>query len=283
MLMPPQASLIPPQAALIPSLPAFLRAKGGVRVVVGSSGAGSSPRTIAESGGYRIRFVRTGEGVLINTGGGMAGGDRMRVDLNVLAAAEAVITTQAAEKIYRSDGPESEVEIRLSLEPRARLDWLPQEQILFDRARFKRSLDLAMPSDAGVTLVESIVFGRVAMGERVGAGTFRDRWRVRRDGRLIFAEDVRLEGGIDTMLARKAVAGGARAAATFLHVSPQAEGRTDEVRAMLADCSSERGASAFDGMLVARFLASDPHALRTDLARFLGRFRGQAVPRSWQT
>ena len=78
----------------------------------------------------------------------MAGGDRMRVDVERPAAgAGAVITTQAAEKIYRSDGPETEVEVRLALEPRARLDWLPQEQILFDRARFKRSLDLAVPTD----------------------------------------------------------------------------------------------------------------------------------------
>jgi urease accessory protein len=227
--------------------------------------------------------VRTGEGVLINTGGGMAGGDRMSVDVSVLAGAESVITTQAAEKIYRSDGPETEVEVCLSVAPRACLDWLPQEQILFDRARFRRSLELGIASDSRVTLVESIVFGRVAMGETVRAGGFRDRWRVRRDGRLIFAEDVRIEGGIDATLARKAVARGARAMGTLLHLAPQAESRAEEVRAMLAECVSEWGVSAWDGMLVARFLGPDPHTLRTDLARFLARFRGQPVPRSWQT
>jgi urease accessory protein len=274
--------LMAPQPFATPSIPGFLRAQGGVRVVVGRVGAQSSPLTIAESGGYRVRFVKTGDGVLINTGGGMAGGDRMNVDVSVLADAEAVMTTQAAEKIYRSDGPETEVEIRLALEPRARLEWLPQEQILFDKARFRRSLELAMPGDGDATLVESIVFGRVAMGESVRIGTFRDRWRVRRDGKLIFAEDVRLEGGIAATLARKAVADGARAAATFLHVAPDADRRDEEVRAMLADTASEWGVSAWDGMLVARFLAADPQALKVDLARFLERFRGVPVPRSWQ-
>ena len=275
--------LMAAQPSPMTGIPAFLRAQGGVRVVMGAVGEETSPLTIAESGGYRVRFVRTGEGVLINTGGGMAGGDRMKVEVSVLPGARAVITTQAAEKIYRSDGPETEVEVQLALEPRARLDWLPQEQILFDRARFKRSLDLAVPSDGEVTLVESVVFGRVAMGEAVRLGAFRDRWRVRRDGRLIFAEDVRLEGGIGATLARKAVADGARAAATFLHVAPDADRRADETRSMLADAASEWGVSAFDGMLVARFLGSDPQALRMDLARFLERFRGEPVPRSWQT
>src|SRR3954451_24198979 len=162
--------LMAAQPSPMTGIPAFLRAQGGVRVVMGAVGDATSPLTIAESGGYRVRFVRTGEGVLINTGGGMAGGDRMKVEVSVLQGAKAVITTQAAEKIYRSEGPETEVEVQLALEPRARLDWLPQEQILFDRARFKRSLDLAMPSDGEVTLVESIVFGRVAMGETVRVG-----------------------------------------------------------------------------------------------------------------
>ena len=107
------------------------------------TGRGSSPLEIAESGGYRVRFPNVGglcEGVLINTGGGMAGGDRMAVDATLLAQAQATLTTQAAEKIYGSEGVAAEIAVRLTLAPGSRLDWLPQEQILFDDARLRRTL-----------------------------------------------------------------------------------------------------------------------------------------------
>jgi urease accessory protein len=266
-----------------PSLPAFVRAHGAVRVVVGTSGARSAPLTIAESGGYRVRFPRSGEGVLINTGGGMTGGDRMAVDVAVLAGAEAVLTTQAAEKIYRSDGPETEIAVSLSLGEGSACAWLPQEQILFDGGRLRRTLDAALAQDASLLLAESLVLGRAAMGEVVRAGSFRDRWRIRRGGRLVFAEDVRLTAPIDALLARRTTGAGARAMATILHVAPDAEGRAEEARAMLGDARSEWGVSAFDGMLVARFLSPDPQALRADLARFAECYRGKPVPRSWQT
>jgi len=127
------------------------------------------------------------------------------------------------------------------------------------------------------------VFGRVAMGERIESGGLRDRWRIRRDGRLVFAEDVRLEGAVAEILARPAVANDARALATFLHVAPNAEGLAERARHLLATASSECGVTAFDGMILARFLSADPQALRTDLARFVAAYRGTPMPRSWQT
>ena len=266
-----------------PCVPAFVRAEGGVRVVFGAGPQGAVPLTMAESGGYRVRFPRTREGVLINTGGGMAGGDRMTVDVVARAGADAVLTTQAAEKIYRSDGPDTEVAVSLALEPQSRVVWLPQEQILFDGARLRRTLDVALAADASLVLLESVVFGRVAMGERIESGGLRDRWRIRRDGRLVFAEDVRLEGAVAEILARPAVANDARALATFLHVAPNAEGLAERARHLLATASSECGVTAFDGMILARFLSADPQALRTDLARFVAAYRGTPMPRSWQT
>ena len=269
-----------------PLVPAFVRARGGVRLSIAAGARGSAPLTVAESAGFRVRFPRAPdgcEGVLINTGGGLTGGDRMAVEAAVLAGAEATLTTQSAEKIYRSDGAAAEVAVRLTLEAGARLAWLPQEQILFDGARLRRTLDVALAGDARLSLVESVVFGRLAMGERLRYGAFADRWRIRRDGRLIFAEDVRLDGAIEEKLARKAVGDGARALATVLHVAPDAEARRDEARAALEGASSECGVSAWDGMLVARFLSPDPQALRTDLARFLQAFRSRPLPRSWQT
>lgn len=272
----------PPRIA---SMPGYVRARGGVRLEVGRTPRGSAALVVAESGGYRIRSLpgQACEGILINTGGGMAGGDRMAVEATLRQGTDAILTTQAAEKIYRSEGPDTEIAVSLVLESGSRLAWLPQEQILFDRARVCRTLDVHMAEDATLTLVESMVFGRLAMGEQVEEGAFRDRWRIRRGGRLAFAEDVRLEGAIAAMLAGPAVAKGARATATVLHVEAGAERRLDDARAMLADATSESGATAYEGMLLARFLSADPQVLRADLARFITRFRGTPMPRSWQT
>src|SRR3954464_718971 len=132
-------------------IPPSVRARGGVRVVVGATGGGSAPLEIAESGGYRVRFPRTAaecEGVLINTAGGMAGGDRMALDATVLMRACATLTTQAAEKIYGSEGAETEIAIKLVVQARSRLDWLPQEQILFDEARLRRRLEVDLGESA---------------------------------------------------------------------------------------------------------------------------------------
>jgi urease accessory protein len=265
-------------------LPRYVRAHGGVRLRIGATGRGSAALEIAESAGYRVRFIkgRICEGVFINTGGGMAGGDTMAQDITIDEGASATLTTQAAEKIYRAQDDATRIDIRLKLAANASLAWIPQEQILFDGARLDRRFHVDMAPDARLLLVESAVFGREAMGESVTGGSFRDSWRVRRGGRLIFADEVRLAGDIAGLMARGAIGEGARAVATCLFVSPDAEAMCEPARAALADASCSCGVTAFDGMLLARFLGRDSQALRVDLVRFLERLRGEPVPRSWK-
>ena len=194
--------------------------------------------------------------MLINTGGGMAGGDRMTVDVAVGAGAEATLTTQAAEKIYRSDGADTEIAVGLALEAGSRLDWLPQEQILFDGARLRRRLDVGLAGDAPPDSRRERCFRPGRDGRGRWSGSFRDRWRIRRDGRLVFAEDVRLEGPCAERSPARRSAGGARGAGDR---SPPRAGRrgagATTARAALDDASSECGVSAWNGMLVARFLS----------------------------
>jgi urease accessory protein len=268
----------------VPLVPDYVRASGGIRVRFAASGERTQAIERAESGGYRVRFPRiaqTCEAVLINTGGGMAGGDRMRVDISLDGGAAAAVTTQAAEKIYRSQGALTEIEIDLNLAPGSRLDWLPQEMILFCGSRWRRNLTADIAADASLTIAESIVFGRVAMNEFIDRGFCHDRWRIRRDGKLVFAEDMRLDGNPAGLLAAKASGNGARALATILHVAPNADQRIEEARDLLAGASSECGASAWNRMLVVRLLSRDAQGLRADLVRFLAGFRHAAMPRSW--
>ncbi len=265
-------------------MPRMIRAEGQLRAGFISSARGAALSTLFESGGYRLKFPRgeVCEAVLVNTGGGMVGGDRLAIDFQFEEQTAAVITTQSAEKIYRADGQMSEIDIALTLGAQAHVNWLPQDMILFSGARFSRRFIVAMAADASLTLFESTVFGRVAMGERVTEGLFRDHWRIRREGRLIFADDVMIDHDMAAQLDRKAMGDGARAIGTCLYVAPDAEARLEEAREALKDASCECAASAWNGMMIVRFVARDPSALRRSAAEFLTRFRNADLPRVWQ-
>jgi urease accessory protein len=191
--------------------PILPRARGEIRADFFAHGARTRVRRLYETGGPRLRFPKAREicdGVIVNTAGGVVGGDEARLSFAAGAGARIALTTQSAEKIYRADGPPARIETMLKLEAGAALDWLPQETILFDRANLVRSLDVDMAADARLIACESVVFGRQAMGETCTSGAFRDRWRVRRAGKLIFAEDTRLESPA-ALLARPAIGAGA--------------------------------------------------------------------------
>ena len=155
--------------------------------------------------------------------------------------------------------------------------WLPQETILFDRARLRRSIEVELADDASLLVAEATVFGRAAMGETVEEGTFTDRWRVRRNGRLLFAETLRLDGPIAQRFTRAAVAAGAGAIATVLAV-PGDDGQVAAVRAQ--SFCGEVGISAWNGLAVARLCAKDGAGLRRDLSALLAALE-IALPRLW--
>ena len=162
----------------------------------------------------------------------------------------------------------------------AALAWLPQATILFDRARLRRSIDVEVAPDARLLLAEGIVFGRSAMGETVTRGHFSDHWRVRRDGKLVFAESLRLDGAIAQRLAERAVAGGGVAVASVLKL-PGDENDVAAVRAMTSDFVGEVGVSTWNGLAVARLVAPAGAALHHDLIGVLTALSDAPLPRLW--
>jgi len=197
------------------------------------------------------------EAIIINTSGGLAGGDRL--EFEVRAASDVCLTTQAAEKIYRALSNETRISTRLSGQGAARLLWLPQETILFDGARLERSLEVELQEKASLLAVESVVLGRKAMGESLTDFSFHDRWRIRRGGRLIYAEELRFDPA--RMLGAAAL-DGARAFATLIFVRTEAERFLEPLREIFAD---RGGVSAWDGKLVARLIGVDGFDLRKAL------------------
>jgi urease accessory protein len=241
-------------------------------------------RHLHESGSLRVRFPSPEAAGLsacfVNTAGGVAGGDRFDIEIAAGDGSRLAVTTAAAEKIYRAQGAAAQLNIALKATAGAHLAWLPQETILFDRARVLRRIDVDLAEDASLLLGEIVVFGRAAMGERMLDGEFVDRWRVRRGGRLIFAETVRLEGDIGEQLARPAIARGGVAIGTALIV-PGDAALVEEIRALSGSFGGEVGLSAWNGFAMARFCAQDAARLRADMIAVLGRASGAALPRLW--
>jgi urease accessory protein len=259
------------------------RATGHIEVNVAKEAGVTRRKHVHEDGSLRVRFPNSDqaglEAVIVNTAGGMAGGDRFSVAFAVGAGASLIAGTAAAEKVYRSTGAASEVTLRFDVGEGARLCWLPQETILFDHARLSRRIDIDLAQDASLVVAEGVVFGRAAMGETMEQGLLADRWRLRRGGRLVFAEGVRLDGAVAEKLSRSAVAAGGIAIATVL-VAPGDEEVLSAVRALEPQFAGEVGISAWNGVAVARLCAKDGAALRHDLVSVLAAL-GQPLPRLW--
>jgi urease accessory protein len=269
------------QSGIVPN---YIRADGEIRASFVRLAKRTALAQAFERGGLRLRcpnMAHRCEAVLINTAGGIAGGDRARYAFAIGDDARVTLTTQAAEKVYRTLGPISHAEIALSLASSARLEWIPQETILYDGARFNRKLEADLASDAALLLVESVVFGRLAKGESVTTGLFRDRWRIRRQSRLIFAEEAQVMGNIAQTLDRPAVGGGARMIACMLYAAQDAESYLAATRSALASSTAQWGASAWNGVLLVRILSPSPDRVRSAMIDVLKVLRGCDAPRVW--
>jgi urease accessory protein len=237
-----------------------------------------------QEGAAKIRlpdtFDNSMEAVIINTAGGLTGGDRMDWSIVAGPATRIDATTQACEKIYKASAGTAEVVTSIKVGAVARVDWLPQETILFDRASLSRRLDVDLDETAEFLAVEAILLGRKAMGEAMLQGLFRDRWRIRRAGRLIHAEELRLDGDVAALTAEHAVLSGQVAFATLLYAGPLAETYLAKVRPLIE--GKMGGASQWRDKLVVRLAAPDGFALRKILIPVISALRnGTPVPKVW--
>lgn len=219
---------------------------------------------------------------LVNTAAGLAGGDEVTIAVTLDDGAAATISTPAAEKIYRSLGPETRIATRLDAGSGALLEWIPQETILFDGARLARRIDVSVATDARLVMAEILVFGRGARGERLARGMLLDGWRIARDGRLLWADGLALGPDPLAQIDRRFGFGGAEALATLLLALPTG---ADAARDMLRDA----GALATlprPGLVLARWLGGAVE-VREGIGAAIRRVRGEVLglpatlPRLW--
>nr|WP_245398723.1 urease accessory protein UreD [Oceaniglobus trochenteri] len=239
---------------------------------------------LRQSGSLKCLFPRADppnmQAVLVNTAGGITGGDAFSIDLRAEAGTDLTVTTQAAERAYRAQpGQVGQMHSRVCLEEGARLNWLPQETILFDGCALNRTLTVDLAAGASLLLTEPLVFGRTSMGEVLRRGQFSDRIEICSRGRPLYLDRIALEGDIAAHLSRPGVAAGARAMATLVYLADDAAAHLDAVRALLPETA---GASLIrDGLMAIRILAPDSFVLRQSLVPVLNRLNGGTLPRTW--
>jgi urease accessory protein len=223
--------------------------------------------------------------VCANTAGGLVGGDRARTEIEAGPDTAVTITAQAAEKVYRSLGLDTVIENRLVVRDGAWLEWLPQETIIFDRARLRRVMRIDLEGNARVLAGEMLVFGRIARGETVTSGLVRDAWEIRRAGRLLWADALHLDGDIGGVLADPSCFAGARAYATMLYAGADAADLLEPLREQGLDAGG--AATCIGPLLIARWLSVDPVAVRRGFGTAWSFLRQQArglppvLPRIW--
>ena len=259
------------------------RATGELRVSVKRRGDQSVLDGLRQAGCLKARFPRAlsagwCDATMVNTSGGVAGGDRLSTTIAAGEGARLVVAAQAAERFYRAlPGSVSRVRTAVTVGPDAAMEWLPQETILFDGCALDRQLTVDVAPGASFLGVETLVFGRTAMGERVVIADLRDLIRVHRGRELLLHDAIRLEGEVDSVLAHPAVADGGRVVSTIVYVAPEAEARLDAVRD-----GADLAASAWNGMLVARLVTADSAAARRTVMAALSVLRdGRPLPRAW--
>lgn len=260
------------------------RARGTGRIATKLRDGASVVDTLYQDGCAKFRLPNTHgnalEAVLINTAGGLTGGDHLQWGAKAAPGCSMVLTTQACERIYRSTGAAAQVRTRLEVGAGGHLDWLPQETILFGASRLDRQIDIDLAPGASLTAIEAVLLGRDAMGETATDAWLRDNWRIRRDGRLIHAEATLLDGKGSERHAISLLAG-ARAFATIVHIGSRTASLLEKVRALMP-ADGNIAASAMGERFVVRAMAGSGLALRRMIVPILAELAGAGrLPRLW--
>jgi urease accessory protein len=268
------------------------RAKGTGRIVLSGSEKGTRIVDLFQRSPIRIMVLRADvgaaeEAVLINTAGGVAGGDRLKVSVTALASASIAVTSQAAEKVYRALNEPARIATKLKACEAAKLAWLPQETIVFNWGRLSRETEIELSSGAELLALEWLVLGRAAHGEEMIGGHIIDSWRVNKDGQLIWADSFRVTNEMFPQLHRTALLSKYKAVGMLIYFGPCLKTRLAFVRDIASSHGCHCVATSVGGLIIVRFAAQVASDLRLTLCGFLQQFGRELgpgpfrVPKMW--
>jgi len=267
---------------------------GAVKLAFANSGGKTHLADLYQTSPLRVLFPNAAQddilsAALVTTSGGLVGGDRLSIEVKLDAYTNVQVIGQAAEKIYRSNGPDTIFEADLTVGENAWLEWLPQETIVFDQARLRRKTSVDVATGGTFLGAEILVFGRTAMGESFDAGLVRDAWDVRQNGKLVWQDALYLSEDIKSILNHPAGFDRARCAATSILVCGDAGDYLDFVRALLSTAPDgvNCAATVTNGILVTRWMALEAQDLRKCFGEYWAAMRHelkglpQTMPRLW--
>ena len=225
--------------------------------------------------------------VILHTAGGIVGGDRLSAKLQLQAQAQALITTAAAGKIYRSNGEEAQQTVQIDIAEGANLEWLPQETIVFDRALYyqKMSIDLA----PGATWLgwEITRFGRSARDEKFTHGNWRSHTEVWQAGVPLWIDRQWMPGSEETFHSPHGLAG-CPVVGSFTFVGKTVEPELIQKARSLWTGQGEVGATRLRSGLLCRYRGGSTQEVRQwflqvwRIIRLAHRGRDICIPRVWQ-
>ncbi len=241
--------------------------------------------TLYQSGCAKIMLPKSyctvPEAIIVNTGGGLTGGDEFHIHAEVKENANLCVSSQTAERIYRSIGGQANVFNSIKVGAGCALEWLPQETILFNGSALQRKFEARMEMDSYLLALETMVLGRAEMGEVLTSVNYHDQWRIWRGGKIIYGDGLRIGPTDIENLSHPAVFGTNRALAVLLYVAPDANERIGEAKSLLRELDIETAISAWNGMMVVRFISEETNKLRGAIKKYLLGFRGRDLPRVW--
>jgi urease accessory protein len=273
-----------PEARMVnPSDKDLQRAEGSGRIILSGSEKGTRIMDVFQRSPIRIMFPRVGvgaveEAVLVNTAGGIAGGDRLEYVVAALANASIAVTSQAAEKVYRALNEPAHIKTQLKVCAAAKLAWLPQETIVFNCGRVSRKTEISLSSGAEVLALEWLVLGRAAHGEEMTGGHISDNWRIKKDGRLIWADGFRTTDEVFSHLHRKALLWNYKAVGTLIYFGPDLDTRLESFRDIAPSLECHCAATSVGGLMIVRFAAKVSSDLRLALRNVLQQFSREVAP-----
>jgi urease accessory protein len=268
------------------------RAKGVCRIAVAGSKGVNEIIDVFQQSPLRVIFPRIDgatakEAVLINTGGGIAGGDRLECGVTAMAGASIAVTSQTAERVYRALDQPARIVTKLRVDDGAKLAWFPHETIVFNWARFHRQTEVEISSGSELIALEWLVFGRAASGEQMVGGEIRDSWRVKKEGRLIWADTFRINEEVFPHVNRKALLSNCKAIATLIYFGSELPKRLELLREISRSVDCLCAATSVADLTIVRLAAEESWNLKLALRALLeqlgpefgeGPFR---IPRMW--
>ncbi len=223
---------------------------------------------------------------LLHPPGGVVGGDRLQIDIDLQPGAKALLTTPGATKFYLSAAQTATQQQVFNVANGAVLEWLPQENILFPGAKVESSLRINLMGNAKLAAWEIQCLGRPVIDEAFDHGVLDTHWQIFRDHQPLLIDRLRFNGASASFLSQLA---GQPVTGSFV-ISNVTPSQLDSLREQFpGDTDGRLGMTLIEDLLVIRYLGNTTAQARDWFSHIWCELRASSlgkaavIPRIWNT